>query len=73
MVVPTESFSSESSLFIVMIHRVISSASFTGCLEFIFESNLLLAGFDVCHPKYPIYFSSLGVIPRVPIVLPCYT
>jgi len=48
MVVPTESSSSESSEFLVMIQCVIFSAySFTDCLEFTSESNLPLAGFDM--------------------------
>ena len=48
MIVPDESFSSKSSEFLAMIQQVFSSAfSFTGCLEFISESSLPLAGFDV--------------------------
>jgi len=44
MIVSTEPSSSESSKFLAMIQHVISSTfSFTGCLEFIPESNLLLA------------------------------
>jgi len=71
MIVPTESSSSESSEFLAMIQRVIFSASFIGCLEFIPESSLPLARFDVCHPKQPLYllFLSLEVMPRVPIAL----
>jgi len=56
MVIPTDSFSSESPEFLAMIQQVVSSAFFfTGCLEFISESNLSLAGFDVCHPRHLIY------------------
>jgi len=55
-----------------MIQQVVSSASsFTGCWEFLRESSLPLAGFDLCHPRHSIYliFSSLGVMPRVPTAL----
>ena len=48
-----------------MIHHVVLSVFyFTSYLEFIPESSLLLAEFDACHPRHPIYllFSSLGVI-----------
>ena len=52
---------------------MISSAfSFTGCLEFVSESNISpLARLDVCPPRHYIYlfFLSLGVILRVPIAL----
>ena len=55
MVVPTESSSSESSEFLVMIQHVVSNAfSFTSYLEFLPGSNLLLARFNVCHPRHPI-------------------
>ena len=48
MIIPTESSSSDSSEFLAMIQQVVSSASaFTSCLEFITESSLSLAGFDV--------------------------
>ena len=40
MVVSTESFSSESSELLAIIQKVISSTSFTSCLELIPESNL---------------------------------
>jgi len=72
MVVPTESYSSESPDFLAIIQEMVSSVfSFTGRLEFVPEFYLSLAELDVCHPRYPIYliFSSLGVMPRVPIVL----
>jgi len=75
MVNPTESSSSESPEFISMIQQVIFSASsFTGCVEFIPESSLPLAGFDVCHIRHPIYLllSSLGVMSKVPTVLYLY-
>jgi len=50
---------------------VFSASSFTGCLEFISEYSLSLAGFDVCYPRHPIYlfFSSLEVMPRVSTTL----
>ena len=49
---------------------MVSSASFTGRLEFIPESNSL-AEFDVCHPKYLIslILSLLGVMSRVSTAL----
>ena len=54
MIVPTASFSSESSGFLTMIQHVVSSSfSFTGCLEFIPEFSLPLAEFNVCHPRHP--------------------
>jgi len=62
----------ESSEFLAMIQQVIYRAfSFTGCLEFISESSLPLAGFDVYHPRHLIHLlvSSLGVMPRVPTAL----
>jgi len=72
MVVPTELSSSKSSEFLAMIQQVISNASsFTGCLEFIPESSLSLAGFDVCHLRHLIYliFPSFEVMSRVPTSL----
>ena len=54
MVVSNKSSSSESFKFFVMIQQVISTASFSGCLEFISESGLPLAGIVVCHPRHPI-------------------
>ena len=71
MVIPIESFFSESSEFLGMIQQVISSTFFIGCLEFISESSLPLAGFDTCHPKHPTYLlvSSLRVMPRVSTAL----
>ena len=54
MVVPTESYSSESPEFLAIIQQMVSSASFfTGRLEFISESNLSLVEFYVCHPRQP--------------------
>ena len=45
-----------SSESLAMIQHVVSSATFfIGCLEFILESSLPLAGFDVCHPGHLIY------------------
>ena len=60
MVVPAELFSSESSELFVMIHQMIFGiSSFTGCLEFMPKSSiLLLEGLDVCHPRYLIYLFS---------------
>jgi len=58
IIVPTKSSSSESSEFLAMIQQVVSYASFTGCLEFIPQSSLPLAGFDVCHPRRPTYLFS---------------
>ena len=58
-----------------MTQQVISSTfSITGSLKFIPESNLSLAGFDVCYPRHPIYlfFPSLGVIIRVLTALHLY-
>ena len=54
-----------------MIQQMVSSASFTGRLEFISESSLSLVEFDVCHPRHLIslILSSLGVMSRVPIAL----
>ena len=50
MIVPIESYSSEPPEFLAMIQQMISSASFfTNRLEFISESNLLLAEFEACH------------------------
>jgi len=55
MIIPTVSFSSESSEFLIMIQHVVSSAScFIDCLEFTPKSCLSLAGFDVCHPRHLI-------------------
>jgi len=65
------SSSSELSEFLAMIQQAISNASsFTHCLEFIHESSLPLAGFDVCHPRHLIYlFFITRVILRVPTAL----
>ena len=72
MVVPTESNSSESPDFLAMIQQMVSNiSSFTDRLEFIPESSISLAEFDVCHPRHHIslILSSLGVMPRVPTAL----
>jgi len=72
VVVPTELSPSELSESLAMIQHVISTAfSFIGCIELISESNLPLAGPDVCHPRHPIYliFPLLGVMLRVPTAL----
>jgi len=55
-----------------MIQQMVFSVSFfTGHLNFIPESNLSLAEFNVCHPKHIIYLIllSLGVLLRVPTAL----
>ena len=71
MVVLIDSSSSESPELLAMIQQMIYSASFACRLEFIPESNLSLAKFDVYHPRYPIYLilPSLRVIPRVSTAL----
>ena len=68
MVVPTESYSSESSEFFAMIQHVISNASFSGCLEFVSESNIPPSAWS---PRYPIciLFLLLGIMPRMPTAL----
>jgi len=38
--VSTESYCSESSEFLVMIHHMVSNTSFSSFLEFVFESNI---------------------------------
>ena len=40
MVILIDSFSSESPEFLFMIQQMISSASFSSCLEFVSESNV---------------------------------
>jgi len=72
MVVPIESYSSESLEFHTMIQQMVSSvSSFTGRLDFIPEFNLSLADLIVSHPRHLIYLilMSLGVMPRVPTIL----
>ena len=60
MVVPIDSSSSESPEFLAMIQQMVSNASsFSGCLEFMSESNIPpSAGLDVCPTKHPIYIIS---------------
>jgi len=51
---------------------MVSSASFSGCLGFVFESSITpSAGLDVCLPRHPRYIllSSLGIMPRVSAAL----
>ena len=73
MIVHAELISSKSSELLVMIQQMISDvSSFTSCLEFVPKSHIPpLKGLNVCHPRHPIYlfFSSIGVMPRVPTVL----
>ena len=73
MVVPIDSSFSESPEFLAMIQQMISSASFSSCLEFVSESNVP-PSLDVCPPRHPTYLilPSLGVMPRVPIALHLY-
>jgi len=71
MVVPIDSSFSESPEFLTKIqHMIYSASSFSGCLEFVSESNVppLL---DMCPPRHPTYLilPSLGVMPRVPTAL----
>ena len=43
--------------------------SFTGCLEFVTKFSIPpLERLNVCHPRHPVslFFSSLGVMSRVP-------
>ena len=55
MVVPIDSFFSESSEFLAKIQQIVSSASsFSGCLELVSESNVP-PSLDVCSPRHPIY------------------
>jgi len=72
MIVPTESYSTESSEFFAMIKQMISSASFSDYLKFICESNIPpSAGLDVWPPRHHRYiiFSSLRIMLRVPTAL----
>jgi len=68
MIVPIDSSSSESLESLTMIQQIVSSASFSDCLEFVSESNIPpSAKLDVCPPRHPRYiiFSFLGIMPRV--------
>jgi len=49
---------------------MVSSVSFSSCLEFVFESNVP-PSLDMYPPRHPTYLilSSLGVMPRVLIAL----
>ena len=72
MVVPSESYFSESPEFFARIQEMVCSvSSFTDHLEFTFESDFSLAKLDVCHPRHPMYLilPSLGVMHRVPTAL----
>jgi len=71
MVVPTESYLSESPEFLAKIQQMVSSASsFSVCLEFVSESNVPQS-LDVCPPRHPIYLiiPLLGVMSRMPTAL----
>jgi len=72
MVDPTYSSSNESPEFFVMIQQIISSASFSDCLELVSEFNIPpFEGLDVCPPRHPryIFFLYLGFMPKVPTAL----
>jgi len=64
MVVSIDSSFSKSSEFLVKIQQMVSStSSFSGCLEFVSESNVP-SSLDVCPTRHPMYFilPSLGVM-----------
>jgi len=69
MIVLIDSSSSDSPEIQQMVSNI---CSFSGCLEFVSESNIFSsAGLDVCHFRHPRYiiFSSLGIMLRVPTAL----
>ena len=58
--VSIDSSSNESPEFLVMIQQMVSSASFSGCLGFVFESSITpSAGLDVCPPRHLRFYSFL--------------
>jgi len=67
MTVLIDSSPSKSPAFLTMTQQMVSITSFTDRLEFVPDFNLLLAEFDVCHPRHLIYLilPSLGVMLRV--------
>jgi len=73
MVVSIDPSSSESPELFGMIQQMVSSASFfSGCLEFVSESNIPpFARLNVCPPRQPkhIIFSSFRIMPKVPTAL----
>ena len=67
MVVPVDSSFSESPEFLAMIQQIVSSvSSFSGCLEFVSESNVP-PSLDVCPPRRPTYL--ILPMPTVPTAL----
>jgi len=73
MVVPIDSSFRESPEFFTKIQQMVSStSSFSGCLEFMSESNVpLSAGLDVCSHRHVIslILLSLGVMFKIPNAL----
>ena len=73
MLIPIDSSFRESSKFFVKIQQMVSSAlSFSGCLEFVSESNVSpSSGLHMCHPRHVILLilPSLGVMLTVPTTL----
>jgi len=72
MLIPIDSSFRESSKFFVKIQQMVSSAlSFSGCLEFVSESNVSPSSGHMCHPRHVILLilPSLGVMLRVPTTL----
>ena len=71
MVVPIDSSFSESPEFLNKIEQMVYRASsFSGCLEFVSESNIP-PSLDMCPSRHPTYLilPSLGVMPRVSTAL----
>jgi len=60
----------ESPKFLAKVQQMVSSTSFLGCLEFVFESRVP-PSLDVCPFRHVIslILSSLGVMPRIPTAL----